>query len=486
MNMNARDQYLSVLRKDYLKTESKKEKTLLLNEYCKNTHLNRKYVIRKINHSWLWDEEGRVKTTIKKRKRQYQEETIQALVKLWEIFDYPCGQRLKPLLLEETERLRKLGEINISDKVAKQLKEISSATIDRRLKEKKKIMFLKLRKRGFAKPKSLLYQKIPIRLNDWDTSIIGNLGIDFVEHCGFSKQGEYINTLSTTEIATGWWEGEGVMGKGQYPTLEALKRIKERTPFVWLEIHPDNDSAFINAHLFKYSQEEKIGFSRSRPNKKNDNCYIEQKNWTHVKKTLGYLRYDTQEELSLINSLYRNELRLYKNFFQPVMKLSKKTRIGGKVKRAYDTPKTPYQRIMASNQILEEVKRNLRALYLSLNPAQLKKEIEEKINRLYQIYEEKKKVKTLKPFKKQKPRVETYLINNDFYQDFGYLLNDLTNQVSVTYINDLTRYILIFIPGDIVDLRVISLMWRSPTDLMKVFKFSTICSFLKDILPIAW
>jgi len=432
MNMNARNQYLSVLRKNYLQAKSKKEKTLLLNEYCKNTHLNRKYVIRKINQSWLWDKQGRVKTTTKKRKKkQYQEETIQALVRLWEIFDYPCGQRLKPLLLEETERLRKLGEINISDKVARQLKKISSATIDRRLKKKKEAM-LQLRRRGLAKPKSLLYQKIPIRLNDWDTSIIGNLGIDLVEHCGSSKQGEYINTLSTTEIATGWWEGEGIMGKGQYPTLEALKRIKERTPFAWREIHTDNDSAFINAHLFKYSQEEKIGFSRSRPNKKNDNCYIEEKNWTHIKKTLGYLRYDTQEELSLINDLYRNELRLYKNFFQPVMQLTKKIRIGGKVKRVYDIPKTPYQRIMESNQISKETKRNLKAFYLSLNPAWLKREIEEKINRLYQVYERKKKVKILKPFKKQKPRVDTSPISNDFYQDFGYLLNDLTKPISVT------------------------------------------------------
>ena len=172
MNMNARNQYLSVLRKDYLQTKSKKEKTLLLNEYCKNTHLNRKYVIRKINQSWHWDKQGRVKTTTKKRKKQYQEETIQALVRLWEIFDYPCGQRLKPLLLEETERLRKLGEINISDKVARQLKKISPATIDRKLKKKKEAM-LQLRKRDLAKLKSLLYQKIPIRLNDWDTSIRG-------------------------------------------------------------------------------------------------------------------------------------------------------------------------------------------------------------------------------------------------------------------------------------------------------------------------
>lgn len=438
MDMDAKNQYLSVLRKQYFKTKTKKGKTLLLNEYCKNTRLNRKYVIRKIHNPKLWDEKGKMKPLTRKREKHYKEETIRALIRLWEIFDYPCGQRLKPLLSTETERLKRLEEIKISGKATKQLKEISSATIDRRLKEKKERVVV-LRKRGCFRPKSLLYQKIPIRLNDWNTKVIGNLAIDFVEHCGSSKQGEYANTLSTTEIATGWWEGEVIMGRGQYPTLEALKRIRGRTPFSWLEIHPDNDSAFINAHLFKYSQQEGISFSRSRPNKKNDNCYIEQKNWTHVKKTLGYLRYDTQKELFLINSLYQNQLRLYKNFFQPVMKLLKKTRIGGKVKRVYDLPQTPYQKLMESDQVSEETKRELKTLYLSLNPAQLKREIEHKIEKLYRLYEEKKNIKAFKPFKKQKPRVDSYLpdgkanqIDKDFYPEFGYLLNDLSRPISVT------------------------------------------------------
>lgn len=119
---------------------------------------------------------------------------------------------------------------------------------------------------------------MPVRLNDWDTSIVGNLGVDFVEHCGSPKFGEYINTLSVTEIDSGWWEGKAIISRGQYPTLEALKKIRERTPFKWLEIHPDNDSIFINAHLLRYSQEEGLRFTRSRPNKKNDNAYIERKN----------------------------------------------------------------------------------------------------------------------------------------------------------------------------------------------------------------
>jgi len=382
MDMNARNQYLAVIRKEYFQAR-KKKKSLLLDEYCKNTGLNRKYVIRKINHPWLWDERGRLRKKKRLRRKLYSPEVIAALVKLWKIFDYPCGQRLKPLLERETERLRRLGEIEVSDEIVRKLKRIAPATIDRRLRdEREKLM--RSRKKGCSKPRSLLYQKIPIRLNDWDTAIVGNLGIDLVEHCGSSKRGEYVNTLSLTEISSGWWEGEAVMGKGQYPTLAGLRRIRKRTPFVWLEIHPDNDSAFINSHLFEYCQKEGIKFSISRPNKKNDNCYIEQKNWTHVKRVLGYLRYDTQEELEIINSLYRNQLRLYKNFFQPVMKLSKKERIGGKIKRIYDKPKTPYQRLMESNQISEETKRSLKTLYLSLNPAQLKREIEAKLNQLYQ------------------------------------------------------------------------------------------------------
>ena len=436
-NMNSRNQYLAVIRKAYLQAKRKKEKSLLLDEYCKNTRLNRKYVIRKINHPWLWDEKGRIKRKKRQRRQTYGSEVIVALIDLWKIFDYPCGQRLKPLLEQETERLRKLGEIEVSEATAKKLKKIGSATIDRRLKpEKEKLM--RLRKKGGSKPKSLLYQKIPIRLNDWDTSVVGNLGIDLVEHCGSSKKGKYINTLSVTEISSGWWEGEAIMSRGQYPTLEGLKRARKRAPFEWLEIHPDNDSAFINAHLYQYCQKEGIKFSRSRPNKKNDNCYVEQKNWTHVKKVLGYLRYDTQEELATINELYRNELRLYKNFFQPVMKLVKKERRGGKVKRSYDQPKTPYQRLMESDQISAETKTELKAIYLSLNPAQLKREIEVKLDKLYQAYEAKRRVKaktmTVKSLslKKQKPRVDTRPIDKDFYPKFGYLLNDLTRPISVT------------------------------------------------------
>ena len=184
-------------------------------------------------------------------------------------------------------------------------------------------------------------------------------------------------------------------------------------PFSWIHAHPDNDSSFINWHLFSYCEAEGIEFSRSRPYKKNDNNFVEQKNSTHIRAVIGHLRYDTEKELALINSLYRNELRLYKNFFQPVMKLKEKIRDKGKVHRRYDTPKTPYQRIIESEHIPQETKEKLTKLYLSLNPAELKRKIDEKVHTLFKAYEEKNRGTEASPSKKQTPRLKTksYIFN---------------------------------------------------------------------------
>jgi hypothetical protein len=308
-------------------------------------------------------------------------------------------KRLKPVLEVELARLRDLGELRVCDEVALKLKTMSSATIDRKLKHQREVLHL-LRSKGGPKPGSLLKQKIPIRLTEWDTSKVGYVEMDLVVHCGSSTFGEYINTLNTTEVSSSWWEGEAIMGKSQESTFQALKQIRERTPFDWKGLDSDNGSEFINDILYKYCRREKIEFTKSRPSRENDNAYIEQKNWTHVRKILGYLRYDTFAELSIINDLYRGDLRLYKNFFQPVMKLVSKERIGGSVKRKYDTPRTPYQRLMDSGQIREETRKRLEAVYLSLNPAQLKRSVDIKLDKLYQIYEEKRKSQQVDPMRK--------------------------------------------------------------------------------------
>ena len=231
--------------------------------------------------------------------------------------------------------------------------------------------------------------------------------MDLVMHCGTSTFGEHANSLSTTEIFSGWWEGGAIMGKSQESTFQALQKVRQRTPFCWKGLDSDNGTEFINAILYKYCDRENLEFTRSRPNRKNDNAYIEQKNWTHVRKVLGYLRHDTVAELTIINDLYCGDLRVYKNFFQPVMKLVSKERIGGRVKRKYDIPKTPYQRLLESGQISEEAREELKRVYLSSNPAQLKRNIDAKLDNLYHAYQQKMKAQQSDPWKSPTPHPVT-------------------------------------------------------------------------------
>lgn len=401
--MESTNQYLEVLRNDYLKA-SKEEKTKLLNEAEKRTGLVRKYLVRKLRP------QTNLKSKVRKRRKEYYDSYVKvALARIWEILDYPCGQRLAPQLQETDiiERLRKQEELFCSDKVASQLKMISSTTIDDKLKHEKEVLHI-LKRKGQSKSNSLLLKKIPVKVHsELDNQEFGNIEIDFVEHCGSSASGDFVCTIDTIDIASGWQEWEAIMGRGQIPTKEALDKERNRYPLLWQEIHPDNDKGFVNAHLYQYTQETDLFFSRSRPYKKNDNCLVEGRNWFSVRRKFGYLRFDTKEELDILNDLYRNELRLYQNFFQPIMKLKEKIRIGGKIHRKYEKAKTPYQRILESDQIPEDKKQELKAIYLSLNPAQLKRTIDTKLNMLYRIYKLKQRSFEVNIFKKLKPHLVT-------------------------------------------------------------------------------
>jgi hypothetical protein len=381
MDMHSRNQYLKELRTEYLKTKSKKIRGELLNEAEKRTKLDRKHLVVKLRPKSNLDKDA----SGRKRRKQYYDNSVKpALVRMWKIFDYPCGQRLVSLLETETDKLRTLGELKCSDVVAGKLKKMGSATIDRKLKHQKEIE--RMGRKYHRKIHPLLYQKIPVKVfEEQDRSVLGNIQIDLVEHCGQSAAGQFVNTLSVTDISSGWWEGEAVMGKGQERTFQGLQRTRNRSPFPWREIHSDNGTEFINWHLLKYTLKERLDFSRSRPYKKNDNCLVEQKNWTHVKKFVGYSRYDTEKELITLNSLYRNDLRLYKNFFQPVIRLISKERIGGRIHRKYDTPKTPYHRLLESREITQKDKQELERIYHSLNPAQLKRTIDSRLKELHKI-----------------------------------------------------------------------------------------------------
>lgn len=404
--MLSKNQYLKALieQRGYL-IKSKQEKSKLLDEFCKTTGQNRNCVIRKIRSGYYL----KVGKTKRIRKAVYDGPVKTALVVCWKIFDYPCGQRLEPLLKTEIDRLRKLGELKCSDKTAKKLKDIASSTIDLKLKHQKEVE--RLNRKYRQKDNPLLYQKILIKVSgEWNRNELGNIQIDLVEHCGQSARGEFLCTLSTTDIATGWWEGEAVLGRGQLNTTLGLDRIKHRFPFNWKRIHSDNGTEFINAHLFNYTQKEDLGFSRSRPYKKNDNCFVEQKNKTHVKRFVGWLRYDTAKEQRILNDLYHNELRLFKNFFQPQIRLKEKIRIKGKLHRKYHKGQTPYQRIMADTNISNKIKQDLKQIYDNLNPAELKRTIDKKLNLLIMAYDAKKDSSKVKINKKLQPNSLTFLI----------------------------------------------------------------------------
>lgn len=261
----------------------------------------------------------------------------------------------------------------------------------------------------YQKKSSFLLSTVPVKTSsEWNRLETGNVQVDFVESCGTSASGQYVNNLSTCDIFSSWWEGEAVMGKGQHGALLGIASCRERMPFDWKEFHPDNGTNLLNFAIYAYAEKEGLKYSRSRPYHKNDNCFIEQKNSTHIRQVIGYLRYDSEEERACLNDIYRNELRLYKNFFQPVIKLESKERIGGKIKRKYGRAKTPYRRLIESDQISGEKKAELTAFYQSLNPALIKRTLDKKLDNLFKLYEKKKGIENADLIKKLSPSLASF------------------------------------------------------------------------------
>jgi hypothetical protein len=367
--MNARKQYLEEVGKEYQRADEK-VRGRLLDEAEKRTGLNRKYLIRILNHP-----PGQRPRKRRRRRAEYGAAVVTALVEVWDIFEQPCGQRMVAVLRSELDRLRKLGELRCSDPVAGQLKQISASTIDRLLRREKRIR--QLRRNRNPNVQRLIYQKVPVKVAaDWDTSEIGNVQVDFVAHCGRSTGGDYIHTISAVDIATNWWEGQAIAVRSQQATKDGLSQMQPRFPFRIRELHPDNDSALVNDLLWDWTQQERIRLSRSRPYKKNDNAWVEQKNWTHVRKVVGYRRFDTTSELRVLNEIY-GVLRLYKNFCLPTLRLRSKIREQGRIQRVYDKPCTPYERVMGSRQVDRKTKQKLRSTYQALNPAALYRRLTE-------------------------------------------------------------------------------------------------------------
>jgi len=387
--------------RDRYQRASKKEKTMMLNEFIRLTGYNRSYATRAlrvkevvgfINISGKRIKLVRDKRKIKRKKEKiYDQEVLVALQQLWEISDHLCSKRLAPFLAEIIPVLERWGEIKLNLKVREKLFKISPATIDRLLAEERKKY--RIKGRATTRPESLLKKSIPIRtFADWDEKVPGFFEVDLVSHDGGNPKGDFIQSLNFTDILTGWEEMIAIKNKAQRWVFGGIETIKERLPFSILGLDSDNGAEFINDQLIRYCEEHKITFTRSRPYRKNDSCFVEQKNWSVIRRAVGYGRYDTEQERVILNELY-SYLRLYVNFFQPVRKLIKKERIGSKVKKRYDEAKTPYRRVLASSYIEEEIKMKLKSKYAMLNPAELKRRITKLQNRLLKLNTLKQKVR---------------------------------------------------------------------------------------------
>ncbi|RPI70524.1 MAG: transposase [Geobacteraceae bacterium] len=379
MSLKSKRELLEVVRPRYLKA-SKLEKQKMLDEFTSATGYHRKYAIRVLKNQR--QVQNHLKGKTKTYKPIYGGEVVQVLEQIWEIYGQICSKRLQPMLPEAMKVLERCKEINITKDTKELLLKISSASIDRCLRP---IRCKLSRGLGTTKPGSLLKSLIPVQtFTAWDEEQPGFMEIDLVAHCGNTTEGQYLNTLTCTDLSTGWTDVTALAHRSQQAVSTAIHHMRQRLPFPLLGIDSDNGSEFINDTLYRYCLDEKITFTRSRPYKKNDQAHVEQKNWSVVRHTVGYDRWETDQEFSILESIHA-DLRLYINFFQPSFKLIAKERIGNKTIKRYDTAKTPYQRILERKDIPLETKARLMNLYVQLNPAELRRSIDQTTAKLWKI-----------------------------------------------------------------------------------------------------
>jgi hypothetical protein len=374
MSHRSKQELMDAIRPRYRRAK-KGEKQQILDEFVAATLYHRKYAIRVLNQAG-----GRKHPKKRGRQKIYQGEVVVVLEQIWEICGQICSKRLHPFLPEMLKVLERTGELQISAETKALLLQMSRPTIDRCLKRARQTHPHGL---STTKPGTLLKKAIPVRTyTPWDEEKPGFMEIDLVAHCGETAEGQFVNTLTCTDISTGWTECLPVFPRNKQTVFEAIKTMRTRLPFQLLGLDSDNGSEFINDLLFHYCEYQNITFTRSRPYKKNDQAHVEQKNWSIVRRLIGYDRFETQAQYLLLQSIYEN-LRFYSNFFQPVLKLISKEKMDNRSIKRYDTAATPYQRVQASKDIPMEAKVLLANLYVRLNPVKLRTTIDQMVDQLW-------------------------------------------------------------------------------------------------------
>jgi len=376
MVKSARREYLEAIRRRYRKAR-KKDKKPILDEFCTNCGYHRKYAIR------LLGLPPRPRVNHPGAKPIYDSEALLlALKRIWFATDQMCSKKLKAaILLWLPHYEQEYGAL--PESVKTQLLAISARSIDRLLKP---VRAQSARRRLCGtKPGTLLKNQISIRTEHWDITRPGFVEADTVAHCGNTLAGDFVWSLTLTDILSGWTENRATWNKGALGVMTQIEDIEAQLPFPILGFDCDNGSEFLNHYLHRYlaNRPSPAQFTRSRPYHKNDSAHVEQKNWTHVRQLFGYNRFDKPQLVDLMNNLYHNEWRIFQNFFCPTLKLKEKQRINSKYIKKYHPPATPCQRLLESDHVSRETKDRLITTFLNTNPFDLRKTIQAKLKMIF-------------------------------------------------------------------------------------------------------
>lgn len=376
MSNKERKTYRDAVFRRYQKA-CRAEKKVILNEFCAVCGIHRKSAIRMLRKL----PSGHKRKKVGRKSFYDHPEFVKVLKKIWLASDQMCSKRLKSIIPDWLPYYEETFSPVESD-VKNMLVTVSPATIDRILKKSR------LRhSKGLSGTRSGTFLKhlIPIRTNHWDVTVPGFLEADTVAHCGNSLDGDFVWSLVMTDIQTGWTETRAVWNKGADNTMAGIEDIEDVLYFPIRGFDCDNGSEFLNHHLYRYfdDRNEKVAFTRSRPYRKNDNCHVEQKNWTHVRQLFGYDRFEKPELVAMMNDLYKNEWNWYQNHFCPNMKIKEKVRLGSRYKKIYHEPKTALTRVLESPEVSDYNKESLKNLHKSLNPFKLKTAIERKLKLIF-------------------------------------------------------------------------------------------------------
>jgi hypothetical protein len=375
MTVDERRKCLKRMQGRYL-AATREERGRLLDDLATLTGLHRYSLVRLLRGPSLERRPRR-----RQRGRAYGAAVDDALRVIWESLDYVCAERLTPALVATAEQLARHGELAVTPALLAQLGRISVATVQRRLTRLAQDT-PRLPRRGPERA-SRVARAIPMQRIPWDIAEPGHFEVDLVHHSGPSAHGDYVHTLQMVDVATGWSERVAVLGRSRRAMEAGFRRILARLPFRVVELHPDNGPEFLNDHLVRFWGAEITGLrlSRSRPYRKNDNRFVEQKNDTLVRAYLGQARLDTAEQCAALNALY-DRMWAYYNLFQPVLHLIEKAADGPRVRRKWDAAATPFARLLETGRLEPPDRQRLETLYATTNPRALRRAIQEDLHRL--------------------------------------------------------------------------------------------------------